>query len=181
MSEFNHENDLRDLFLTRRQLLGRLGNGFASLGLMSLLGDSAWASGAQINPMSPKSPPLRARAKRVIFLFMNGGPSQVDTFDPKPALAKYAGQPIPLNLPTERKTGAALPSPYAFSRHGQSGIEVSEIFPNVAKHVDDLCVIRSMHADVPNHEPSLMLAIAWACTDSISSLLPIERHPIIVC
>ena len=88
---------------------------------------------------------------------MNGGPSQVDTFDPKPALLKYAGKPIPLQLPTERRTGAALPSPYSFKKYGESGIEVSEIFPNVAKHVDDMVIIRSMHADVPNHEPSLML------------------------
>jgi hypothetical protein len=88
---------------------------------------------------------------------MNGGPSQVDTFDPKPSLLKHAGQAIPLQLPTERKTGAAFPSPYKFNKYGQSGIEVSEIFPNVAKHVDDMVIIRSMHADVPNHEPSLLL------------------------
>jgi hypothetical protein len=94
----------------------------------------------------------------VIFLFMNGGPSHVDTFDPKPALAKYAGKLLPMENPaTERKTGAALPSPYQFAKHGRSGIEVSEIFPHVASCVDDLAIIRSMHADVPNHEPSLML------------------------
>jgi hypothetical protein len=135
-----------------------MGNGFAALGLMGLLGDTAFAGEPQAsNPMLPKRPPLPAKAKRVIFLFMNGGPSQVDTFDPKPALQKYAGQPIPLQLPTERKTGAALPSPYGFKKYGQSGIEVSDIFPHVAQHVDDMCVIRSMHADVPNHEPSLLL------------------------
>jgi hypothetical protein len=89
---------------------------------------------------------------------MNGGPSHVDTFDPKPTLAKYAGQELPGgNLATERKTGAAFPSPYKFHQHGQSGIPVSEIFPHVAQCVDDLAVIRSMHADVPNHEPSLLL------------------------
>jgi len=162
MSEFDHHSQLEDLFLSRRELLGRMGNGFASLGLLGLLGESALAvdtpqASRTMNPLAPRKPPLRPRAKRVIFLFMNGGPSQVDTFDPKPALQKYAGQAIPLDLPTERKTGAALPSPYAFKRHGQSGIEVSEIFPHVAKHVDDMAVIRSMHADVPNHEPSLML------------------------
>src|SRR4051794_377038 len=132
MSAFDHSEHLRDLFLTRRELLGRMGNGFAALGLMSLLGESA--SGQQTtNPMAPRRAPGPAKAKRVIFLFMNGGPSQVDTFDPKPALQKYAGQPIPLNLPTERKTGAALPSPYGFKKYGQSGIEVSDIFPNVAQ------------------------------------------------
>jgi hypothetical protein len=89
---------------------------------------------------------------------MNGGPSHVDTFDPKPALAKYAGQRLPTgNLRTERKTGAAFPSPFKFQKYGQSGIEVSEIFSNVGTCIDDIAVIRSMHADVPNHEPSLML------------------------
>ncbi|AIE83944.1 DUF1501 domain-containing protein [Fimbriimonas ginsengisoli] len=159
MSQYNHDDPFRDLFLSRRQLLGRMGNGFAALGLMGLLGETALGQtpAKAYNPLAPHKPPLPARAKRVIFLFMNGGPSQVDTFDPKPSLQKYAGQAIPLQLPTERRTGAALPSPYKFQKYGQSGIEVSEIFPNVAKHVDDMCVIRSMHADVPNHEPSLML------------------------
>ena len=129
-----------------------LGQLFAGTGLTQS------ASAAPINPLAVKTPHFRPRAKRVIHLFMNGGPSQVDTFDPKPALAKYAGKNLPMpNLRTERRTGAALPSPYKFAKHGQSGIEVSEIFPNVAKCVDDLCVIRSMQADVPNHEPSLLL------------------------
>ena len=89
---------------------------------------------------------------------MNGGPSHVDTFDPKPSLQKYAGQMLPMkNLRTERKTGAAYPSPFRFRKYGESGIDVSEIFPHVAQHVDKLAVIRSMHADVPNHEPSLLL------------------------
>jgi hypothetical protein len=93
----------------------------------------------------------------VIHIFANGGPSHLDTFDPKPALERYAGREIPGALKTERRTGAALPSPFAFSRHGESGLEVSELFPSVARHADRLCVVRSMHADVPNHEPSLML------------------------
>jgi len=156
MSQFHDHDPIADLFLSRRELLGRMGNGFAALGLMGVLGSPALGQ-VSTNPLAARRPPLRAKAKRVIFLFMNGGPSQVDTFDPKPALLKYAGQAIPLQLPTERKTGAALPSPYKFKKHGQSGIEVSEIFPNVAKHADDLCIIRSMHADVPNHEPSLLL------------------------
>ena len=164
MSQFDHHDQLEDLFLTRRSLLGRLGNGFAALGLMGLLSESGYAAGPDkpldpraMNPLAPHRPQFPGKAKRVIFLFMNGGPSQVDTFDPKPMLAKYAGQAIPLQLSTERKTGAALPSPFGFKKYGQSGIEVSDLFPNVAKHVDDMCVIRSMHADVPNHEPSLML------------------------
>ncbi|MEZ5355243.1 MAG: DUF1501 domain-containing protein [Bryobacteraceae bacterium] len=108
-------------------------------------------------PLSAKSPPLPARAKRIVHFFMNGGPSQVDTLDPKPALATYAGRAIPIHLRTERKTGAAYPSPFAFRKHGQSGIEISEIFPNIASMADELCVIRSMHTEVPNHEPSLMM------------------------
>ncbi len=158
MSEYNHD-PFQELFMSRRQLLNRVGNGFAALGLMGVLGESGLASQgtSKYNPLAAHRSPLPAKAKRVIFLFMNGGPSQVDTFDPKPALQKYAGQVIPLQLPTERRTGAALPSPYKFQKHGQSGIEVSEIFPHIAKHVDDMCVIRSMHANVPNHEPSLLL------------------------
>jgi hypothetical protein len=88
---------------------------------------------------------------------MNGGPSQVDTFDPKPQLDKLHGQPLPASLRTERKTGAAMRSPFAFAKYGQSGIEVSELFAKTAAHVDDMCIIRSMVAEVPNHEPSLML------------------------
>src|SRR5258708_12583925 len=88
----------------------------------------------------------------------NGGPAPVDSFDPKPMLDKYHGKPLPAaNLRTERKTGAAMRSPFQFARYGQSGIEVSELFAKTAQHVDDMCIIRSMAADVPNHEPSLML------------------------
>lgn len=109
------------------------------------------------NPLAAKGPHFPAKAKRVIHLFMNGGPSHVDTFDPKPMLEKYAGKPLPKMLPTERKTGAAFPSMFKFKKYGQSGIEVSELFAKTAECIDDICVIRSMHADVPNHEPSLML------------------------
>jgi hypothetical protein len=145
--------------LTRRQMLQRCGMGFASLGLANLMGSQGLlAAQGEASPLTPKAPHFPAKAKRVIHLFMNGGPSQVDTFDPKPALARYAGQPLPSpNLRTERRTGAAFPSPYRFRKYGQSGIEVSELFPHVARHIDDIAVIRSMHADVPNHEPSLML------------------------
>jgi hypothetical protein len=88
---------------------------------------------------------------------MNGGASHVDTFDPKPALTKYSGKPIPITLKTERRTGAAFGSPFTFKKYGQSGIEVSEIFPQIGEGVDDICVIRSMCSDIPNHEPSLMM------------------------
>jgi hypothetical protein len=160
-----HPPRLDHYFLTRRQFLGRCGMGFGALGLATLMdavglptAPAARAEGGFINPLTPKAPQFPARAKRVIHLFMNGGPSHVDTFDPKPALEKYAGKMLPMtNLPTERRTGAAFPSPYKFKRYGQCGLEVSDIFPHVAECADDLCVVRSMHADVPNHEPSLML------------------------
>jgi hypothetical protein len=136
--------------------------GFGAMGLVAFFGSESRAGtrpGAHgISPLVPKAPPLPAKAKRVIHLFMNGGPSQVDTFDPKPALARYAGKPLPMpTLRTERRTGAAFPSPFQFKKYGQSGIEVSDIFQNVGSCIDDIAVVRSMHADVPNHEPSLML------------------------
>jgi hypothetical protein len=143
--------------ITRRELLRRGGMGFATLGLAQLLGGEN-ATASTSNPLTPRAPHFPGKAQRVIHLFMNGGPSHVDTFDPKPLLQRYAGQPLPReNLRTERRTGAAFPSPFRFAKHGQSGIEISELFPHVAQCADDLCVIRSMHADVPNHEPSLML------------------------
>jgi hypothetical protein len=146
-------------FFSRRDLLRRCGMGFGALGLAQLLeGNGLTAAPIGTSPLAPRRPHFLAKAKRVIHLFMNGGPSHVDTFDPKPMLARYAGQTLPrANLRTERRTGAAFPSPFRFRPHGRSGIEVSELFPNVAQSIDDICVIRSMHADVPNHEPSLML------------------------
>ncbi len=110
------------------------------------------------SPLTPRAPHFPAKAKRVIHIFANGGPSHVDSFDPKPELTRLHGQPLPVdNLKTERRTGAAFRSPFAFKKYGQSGIEVSELFPYVAEHIDDISIIRSMHADVPNHEPSLLL------------------------
>jgi hypothetical protein len=150
-------------FFSRRELLRRSGMGLGMLGLAGVLADggmlrAAEAQGEGTSPLSPKRPHFAAKAKHVIHLFMNGGPSHVDTFDPKPSLAKYAGQPLPTpNLRTERKTGAAFPSPFKFQKYGECGLEVSEIFQHTARHIDDIAVIRSMHADVPNHEPSLML------------------------
>ena len=150
-----HHTDNEGTIFTRREFLDRVGMGFGTLAASHLLNDNA---GAAINPLAAKAPHFPARAKAVIHLFMNGGPSQVDTFDPKPALTKYHGKKLPIDyLKTERPTGAALKSPFEFSRHGKSGLEISELFPNVAKSADELCVIRSMRADVPNHEPSLLL------------------------
>lgn len=145
--------------LTRRELLRKSGVGFGLLGLASVMTqDAGAAEPAAMNPLTPKKPHFPVKAKRVIHIFANGGPSHVDTWDHKPALAKYAGKALPNpNLRTERKTGAALPTFYKFEKRGQCGLEVSELFANTAKHIDDICVIRSMHADVPNHEPSLLL------------------------
>ena len=168
----HHSPRLEDVVLTRRELLSRSGTGFGTLALGALLSESGLLGStvragedARVRrrrshrriPCSPSRPHSRARAKRVVHLFMNGGPSHVDTFDPKPLLARHHGKPVPTNLPTERKTGAAFRSPYKFRKYGQSGIEVSEIFAHTAEMIDEICVIRSMHADVPNHEPSLML------------------------
>ena len=156
----NHHSLLSGRPLTRRDFLNRSGMGFASIGLAGLMASQGQLSAAEIagSPFAVKAPPLPAKAKRVIHLFMNGGPSHGDTFDPKPMLDKFAGKALTReNLRTERKTGAAFPSPFKFQKHGKSGIEVSEIFPHVAESIDDIAVIRSMHADVPNHEPSLLL------------------------
>jgi len=150
-----------NLHLTRREMLRRSGMGMAGLGLAALLGNTGEAIAADSrlgNPMLPKAPHFPVKAKHVIHFFLNGGPSHVDTFDPKPALEKYAGQELPGgNLRTERKTGACFPSPFKFQQYGESGIPISEIFKELGEVADELCVIRSMHANVPNHEPSLML------------------------
>ncbi|MBI1902464.1 MAG: DUF1501 domain-containing protein [Planctomycetia bacterium] len=141
----------------------------ADAGLLSTsaAGDSAPSSspsplagraGEGALPLAPKKPHFPAKARQMVHLFMNGGPSHVDTFDHKVELDKRHGQPLPMpNLRTERKTGAAMRSPFAFKKYGESGIEVSDLFARTAGHIDDIAVIRSMHADVPNHEPSLML------------------------
>jgi len=164
MSTPHHKPRLEDHFQTRRDFLGRCGMGFGMLSLANLLGPEVLSAALtesdtkSNSPLAPKSPHFPAKAKRVIHIFANGGPSHLDTFDPKPMLTKLHGQPLPMeNLKTERKTGAAWKSPYTFKKYGQSGIEVSELFSHVAEHIDDICVIRSMRADVPNHEPSLLL------------------------
>ncbi|MCH5377291.1 MAG: DUF1501 domain-containing protein [Planctomycetes bacterium] len=132
--------------------------GFGSLALGHLLGDAAPAGIGGSNPLAPRGSHFPAKAKHVIHLFMNGGPSHVDTFDPKPQLTKFAGKELPMgNLKTERPTGAAFPSPFKFKKYGNSGIEVSELFASTAESIDEMAVIRSMYADVPNHEPSLLL------------------------
>ncbi|MFM7414115.1 MAG: DUF1501 domain-containing protein, partial [Planctomycetota bacterium] len=147
----------RGALLSRRTALCRSGLGVGWLAASHLLDGGHEAAAAVPTSLAPRPPHLAPRARAVIHIFANGGPSHLDTFDRKPLLEQYAGREIPATLPTERRTGAALPSPFGFARHGESGLEVSELFPAVARHADRLLVVRSMHADVPNHEPSLML------------------------
>jgi hypothetical protein len=134
----------------RRAFLQRSGMGMGALGLAGLLQAETESKRPGIH--------FPAKAEHVIHIFLNGGMSQVDTFDPKPELTKRGGQMLPFdNLQTERKTGVALPSPFEFAQHGESGIPISDLFPSVAKCADDLAVIRSMHVELPSHEMSLML------------------------
>src|SRR5690349_16069171 len=144
-----HSARLEDLFITRRQFLQRAGMGFGMLGLATLLGEELLGPNAkaeEIATLAPRTPPLPAKAKHVVHIFAQGAPSHVDTWDPKPALAQYDGKSIP------GMEGVAMASPFKFSKHGQSGIEVSEVFPNLAELVDDLAVVRSMYTDIPAHE-----------------------------
>ncbi len=158
----DHKQKVEDIFLTRRECLQRCGMGMGALALAHLMGRAGLLasipeSGQISNPLAPKSPPMPAKVKRIIHLVMNGGPSHVDTFDPKPMLDKHHGKTLPKMLKTETKTGAGFRSPFKFRKYGQSGIEVSEIFPHVAECIDDICVIRSMVTDIPNHEPAMLL------------------------
>ena len=133
--------------LNRRDFLSQLGGGF---GLAALQGT--------LQAESARKPHFAPKAKHVIFLFLNGGMSQVDTFDPKPALIKHHGQPMPgPKIRTDRASGELMRSPWEFRRHGQSGLEVSEIFPQIAERIDDFCVVRSMYTDNGNHGPSLQI------------------------
>ncbi|MCA9150523.1 MAG: DUF1501 domain-containing protein [Planctomycetales bacterium] len=149
--------------LDRRHFLRRSGAGLGTIGLAQLMASETTGAGNTpaprgSNPLTAKSPHFPAKAQRVIHIFLNGGPSHVDTFDPKPELTRRHGQRLPQpNLLTERQTGTAMGSPFRFRRYGESGIEVSEIFAEVGAQIDDVCVVRSMMADFPNHEPSLML------------------------
>ena len=155
----HHRPDPSQLALTRREFLQQCGMGMGLVGLAGLVGTPVAARAADgfLNPLVPRAPQFPTRARHVIHIFANGGPSHVDTFDRKPALDEWHGREIPVKLRTERKTGAAYKSPFRFRRYGQSGLEISELFEKTAACADDLCVIRSMKADVPNHEPSLLL------------------------
>jgi hypothetical protein len=150
---------------TRRDFLNTAGMGMGSVALAAILAEmgltaTGSAQTAAGNPLAPKKPHFPGKAKRIIHLFMNGGPSQVDTFDPKPELEKFAGKKLDtsnLSAQTQARTkGVGFPSPFKFQRHGESGLPVSELFPKVAKHIDDLCLIHSMQSEIPNHSPGLL-------------------------
>jgi hypothetical protein len=140
------------LLTTRRNLLRTTAAGFGHVALNALLGQESQAE-VRDSPQAARQPLLVPRAKRVVFLFMKGGPSHVDTFDPKPLLDRDHGKPLPFDLPrvTFAKQGSLLKSPWKFQRYGESGLPVSELFPNVAQHVDDLCILRSVHGTNPAH------------------------------
>ena len=137
--------------MTRRDMLRRMCGGFGMVGLAGLLGPQMLFAAN-----SARGPHFTPKAKRVIFLFLNGGPSHIDTFDPKPKLKEFEGQQPTGELYKKNKGSGFMPSPLKFEKHGRSGIEVSETLPHLAKIIDDCCVIRSMKTDVPNHEPALL-------------------------
>ena len=144
------------LMPTRRQALKCSAIGFGHLAFSAMLGQEMQASAIQdanAGPLAAKLPHFAARAKRIVFLFMKGGPSQVDTFDPKPMLTRDTGKPAPFELPKVlfAKAENLLKSPWKFKQYGQSGLPVSDLFPNVAKHIDDLCILRSVHGTNPAH------------------------------
>lgn len=139
------------MLLTRRDALRSAGAGFGMVGLAGAL-QAAESSGPTVG-----QPHFAPKAKRVIFLFMNGAPSHVDTFDPKPALEKHAGEQPDGKLYKASKGNGYMPSPFQFTPHGDSGVVMSELFPKLSGVADDLCVLRSMHTDVPNHEPGLLM------------------------
>jgi uncharacterized protein DUF1501 len=142
--------NVEDYFLTRRQFLNRMGLGLGALGLATmldphdLLGAAAGSAAPITSPLTPRLPPLPGKAKAVIHIFAQGAPSQVDTWDPKPALTKMNGKSL--------GDGVAMGSPFKFNKYGQCGLEVSDVFAKTAAHADDLTVIRSMWTDIPAHE-----------------------------
>src|SRR6266481_4286060 len=144
--------------LSRREVLRLAACGFGQVALLGLLGEESQAETAA-NPLAPKQTHFAARAQRVIFLFMHGGVSHVDSFDYKPKLAEMNGQPLPIPKPKFEfaPTGNLLASPWKFANYGESGIEVSELFPEIGSMIDDLCIVRSMNGgDQVSHGPALL-------------------------
>jgi hypothetical protein len=139
--------------MTRRDALKKVGSGFGMVGLSGML-----QADTTLGPLAVKAPHFPAKAKNVIFLFLNGGLSHVDSFDPKPMLTKHHGQPMPgPKVQTDRASGNLMRSPYTFKKYGQSGLEVSEIFPKVGGVIDDFCVLRSTYTEIGNHPAGLLM------------------------
>jgi hypothetical protein len=147
--------------VTRREALRRVGNGFGMMAFASSLSQSLLRAGVSTPDGSgilTGKLDYPQRVKRVIFLFMNGGCSTIDSFDPKPALEKYDGQPLPGGeIKTERRTGELMKSPFKFKKYGQCGMDVSELWPHLGEMADDICWIRSVYTEIPNHEPSCLM------------------------
>ena len=140
---------------TRRDALKKFATGFGMAGFASIAAAGTESVG---NPWTPKAPHFAPKAKHVIVIFLQGGLSQIDSFDYKPLLDKYDGKPLPYETPrTEFATGNLMKSPFSFKRYGQNGIEVSELFPHTAKIIDEFCIVRSMISDIPNHGPSVLM------------------------
>jgi hypothetical protein len=158
MNEHEHRASAEDFFVTRRQFLNRFGMGMGGLGLATMLGPnlfsaaSAFGAEAMVNPLAPKLPHFPAKAKAVIHIFAQGAPSHLDTWDYKPELAKYDGKELP-----GLGGGVGYASPFKFQKYGKSGIEVSEVFPHLAEHVDEMSVIKSMWTDIPAHEVATVM------------------------
>jgi len=146
---------------TRRRMLKGVASGFGALALSALMAEEAMAAkgaGAPLDPLAPRPPHFPARAKRVIFLFMAGGPSQIDTFDYKPLLQRDHGKDLPFAKPRVQfaPTGKLLASPWKFKKYGESGIDVSELFPHVANSIDDLCILNSVHGTNAAHGGAML-------------------------
>jgi hypothetical protein len=146
--------------VTRREALRKVGNGFGMMAFAGMLGESLVEAGVESGETGLGVAKLDypQRVKRVIFLFMNGGLSTIDAFDPKPMLSKYDGQPMPGgSIATERKTGELMKSPFEFNKYGQCGMEISELWSHLGEVADDICWIRSVYTEIPNHEPSCLM------------------------
>src|SRR5947209_3410618 len=139
-----------DRTFNRREALRRVGSGFGMMAFAGMLERSVARAGTQLD--------YPQRVKRIVFLFMNGGLSSVDSFDPKPMLDKFDGKPLPGgSVKTERATGELMKSPFQYKKYGQCGMDVSELWPHVGELADDICWIRSVYTDIPNHEPSCLM------------------------
>ena len=164
-----HSAQLSDYFLTRRQFLNRAGMGFGALGLAALFGEGIFlnetlAGESSADSLLPKTPHFPAKAKHVVHIFAQGAPSHIDTWDYKPSLAKYDGRSIP------GMEGVAMASPFKFEKKGKAGIEVSEVFPKLGELVDDLCIVRSCHTDIPAHEVATVFMNTGSTRQSRPSL-----------